>query len=62
MIKKKKGPTFSFFFFLPNNCKHTANKPTDVCVLSGTAELDLTSELKTRRRGTMYWSLSNTTK
>lgn len=33
----------TFFSFLPNNCKHTANKPTYVCVLASTAEVDLTS-------------------
>lgn len=47
MMMIKTRTNFYLFIFKQTTCKHTANKPTDVCVPSGTAELDLTSDTTT---------------
>lgn len=53
---------FKWTNFFTKQLQTHCQQPTDIRVLSGAAELHPPSELKTQRRGTMYWLLSNTTK
>lgn len=53
---------FKWTNFFTKQLQMHCQQPTDIRVLSGAAELHLPSELKTQRRGTMYWSLSKMTK